>query len=156
MQKISEIEIIHIYGSLGPTLPSDNEYLEYGSGTNQNKIKLASESIDVIRENVNSSGPITKAHELLKDAYSIAFLGFGFDDLNLRRLDVENSCNQLIMRSDGNHARKIVASCHGFFKPEVESIRKKIIGRSTDLGSLEFIDDNCTNTLKKSGLLDLI
>lgn len=90
-EKVSKIRIIHVYGQLG-RLPdsSGKPSVPYGvDGSTpawKSYVKEAAKSIDIIPEVREGSPAFEKAHELLKQAAQIYFLGFGFDPINVRRL----------------------------------------------------------------------
>jgi hypothetical protein len=49
-------------------------------------VSRAAESIQIIHETKPETSPFKQAHRLLGQAARICFLGFGFDETNLRRL----------------------------------------------------------------------
>lgn len=79
---VKEIPIVHIYGSLGPIGQSDDAIL-YGKGESRlseiwNKIRTFTESAD---EKI-----LFDARNLIHSSEAIVFLGFAFDDLNLKAI----------------------------------------------------------------------
>ncbi|HEY60228.1 MAG TPA: hypothetical protein G4N92_06045 [Anaerolineae bacterium] len=92
---ISNIHIIHVYGSL-PT--GDNliiPHLSYGFFSNlinlENNKELIieiSKEIEIFSEGEDYSNEFNEANILLKNAERIYFLGFGYHEVNLRRLKI--------------------------------------------------------------------
>lgn len=93
-EKLAAIKFIHVYGKLGylswqkPRL----SFVPYGFLPNNRKQVLytrrASEHIRIIHEevDVNQDAIFKEAHELLRNAQRIYFLGFGFNEINFKRL----------------------------------------------------------------------
>lgn len=84
-EKLTCIPILHVYGSLGSTNPSDSNFVPYGA-VDRGTIATASANITVIPEGRDNSPEFALAQQLLADADVIGFLGFGFDATNVRRL----------------------------------------------------------------------
>ena len=97
-EKLIKIPFIHIHGVLGPLPWQSEDGIPYGATmekyTKESKdtIKLinrATEQIKVIHENQPTSPEFTDAFELLSAAERIYFLGFGYDQTNLKRLSID-------------------------------------------------------------------
>jgi len=95
---MSEIPIIHVHGSLGklpwqghpsrpygPRIPTPN-YADVSDAA----IKGASQQIKVVSEADKRSSEFTKAYQEMKNATKIYFLGFGYYELNLKRLRIKS------------------------------------------------------------------
>jgi hypothetical protein len=87
----STIPIIHVYGQLGD-LPfgkvTGTGLRQYNSSADPMNLKCAASSIRVIPEDREKDERLAQVHKFLKGARKICFLGFGFDDLNVERLNV--------------------------------------------------------------------
>lgn len=118
-EKLSSIPIIHVHGKLGPLpwevtvnpeavasySPPDNA-VPYDSFSDPrftshkkyeryktNWLTLARNNIKIIHESIENDEEFDKAHELLKAAEKVYFLGFGYHEINLKRLNVELLCD---------------------------------------------------------------
>ena len=96
---LKNLEILHVYGQIrGGTSPLEIE--KYGQWIAENKkseftkrsqIEGAAEHISVIGEDKSRDKKVTaKATEMLKDAETLAFFGFGFDEENLKVLGLKD------------------------------------------------------------------
>lgn len=92
---LNKIPIIHLYGKIDP-LPFEpnmsNNGRPYGKGYTLSQFKSYKENIYIIFENIPGllSKNFLQAHELMKNAERIYFLGFGFHPQNLDRLLPKN------------------------------------------------------------------
>ena len=110
---LNTIPIFHVYGSLGPLAWQSNDTeIPYDSNGNSNAVMRSYTNIDLIRTgNTEEVSPaFQKSHELLAESERIFFLGFGFDETNMRRLRLEQLSQ-----------RRVFATCLGL------DISKKII-----------------------------
>lgn len=84
--KLHSVPIVHLYGHLGelPYLAAGG--LEYGAIVNPENLMRCLEGIQIIHEDIGSSRQFQRAHDLLRLAERICFLGFGYDSTNLERL----------------------------------------------------------------------
>jgi hypothetical protein len=101
LQNLSDIyrrvfKIYHFYGTLGSILKGEANYLEFGSNPDPFKLIDASSSIEVLHNDKLPSNFIA-IQDALKKANIVFFLGFGFDDENLRKLRIpetlSHDCN---------------------------------------------------------------
>lgn len=93
-EKLSSIPIIHVHGKLGDfewepdyrfPVPYDlKEPLE------TDMVERASKKIKIIHENIAEDSEFKQAHQLLSEAARVYFLGFGFNQTNLERLQIES------------------------------------------------------------------
>jgi len=90
-QKVSEIPIIHVYGSLGPLLWQEDSGIPYDRRKNREYVSKSAQHIHLIRAGGEEtiSAEFQQAHDLLEDAERIFLLGFGFDYTNIRRLKLK-------------------------------------------------------------------
>jgi len=153
-EKLSKMNVIHVYGSLGPAWPWEDGYLEYGLEFNAENLSLAARSIEVIPEARDTSPKLNEAIKLLKNADKIAFLGFGFDSLNMTRLNLEESCKLVVLREAVNKVRPMYFTCKGLEVAEVRAIAAKIdhelIFNSNGGLPANFHDADCMTMLKKT------
>jgi hypothetical protein len=90
-QHLSKIPIIHVYGQLGglTCFSSDGSNCRpYTAEVSQQNIAIAANGIRVIAEHREGSVEFVQAQEALMSAERICFLGFGFDETNVRRLNI--------------------------------------------------------------------
>ena len=99
---VSKIPIIHLHGSLGthPSLTIHSKSpampLPYISKiTSGAALEQAANGIKVIHEDIDKYPEFSKASELLENAQKICFLGFGYDEINLRRLNIRALTNPM-------------------------------------------------------------
>lgn len=116
--KLKELEIVHVYGALGGAEPWATGYLNYGEGPSEARCLSAAKSIQVIPEGRDDGPSVGRARAILWNADAIAFLGFGFDALNLRRLDSKRTCAQVVQRAEGYLQRVLAATTLGMKRLE--------------------------------------
>ena len=95
---ISEIPIIHVHGSLGKLPWQGSPSRPYGpknsaphvADISDAEIKSASLQIKVVSEADKRSQEFKKAYQEMHNATKIFFLGFGYYDLNLKRLRIRS------------------------------------------------------------------
>jgi len=83
----NSIPIVHVYGCLGNLPWSKDGGIEYSYEFEPEDIKKMASGINIMSEE-RETEELKKAHELLRDAKNIYFLGFGYDELNLDRLEI--------------------------------------------------------------------
>ncbi len=137
-EQLKSIPIIHVHGKLGdlPGLGDDN-VIEYDSRKRYKNIfgacevgirdqqleifyKLAlqsSQSIKIIHEDIEKDKEFKKAHQLIKEAREIHFLGFGFHPMNLKRLDIKGR------RSDSSRVCGIAYDCTAEQEETIRTLR---------------------------------
>ena len=81
--QLASIQIVHVYGQLGtfngqPLDPS----------CSPESISRAAEGIKIVAEHRDDPTEFPNARELLLGAERILFIGFGYDKMNIKRLDV--------------------------------------------------------------------
>jgi hypothetical protein len=85
-QKLRSLPIVHLYGQLGDLPYLNSKGIEFGAKPNPEVLRKAAEGIKIIHEDISANPEFNRAHELLRNAERICFLGFGYDQTNLRRL----------------------------------------------------------------------
>ena len=95
-KKLSQLQIFHIYGSLGRLEWQFDDpknlipQVRYGKEWAKDTITWAANSIEIMSE--QSSGVtlrLQKFKELMKDCQALYFLGFGYHDANMQRLGID-------------------------------------------------------------------
>lgn len=153
--KIAQINIIHIYGSLGSCDPSESDYFSYGDGKSNMAVNIAASRLKIIPEGRQDDATLTTARTTLISSERIAFLGFGFDKTNLNRLDSKNTCCEIIHENPSTK-RIIVASAYGMTTAEQINAGKMTIRqdieRISDLRR-NFEHNKCLMLLRETGIL---
>ncbi len=90
---LNHIRIIHLHGDLGP-LPFQIERAgqkwAYGGPVAEERIEQASKGINLIHDgHVGGSPPFIPARDALEEAEFVFALGFGWHELNIRRLGLD-------------------------------------------------------------------
>jgi hypothetical protein len=85
---LRSIPILHLYGQLGdlPPLSGDGVGIPYGAPVDVGTLRKAAAGIRIIHETLTNEQPFKQAHDLLKNASRVCFLGFGYDLTNMKRL----------------------------------------------------------------------
>jgi hypothetical protein len=122
IEKLTHLGLVHVYGALGSVYPSDTTYLPYGQGVNAGNVLKAVRGLKVIPEARDDEPTVITARELLLQAEKICFLGFGFDPLNLRRLNTSVTCYPARNPQQKSPVKRtIAASCFGRTRAEAAS-----------------------------------
>ena len=79
------IEVVHVHGSLGDRAFKDIPYS--GADLGSDMVKRASRGIRIVGEG-DDSLEYKRARELLRSAKAVCFLGFGFQENNIARLEL--------------------------------------------------------------------
>ena len=85
---IDKINIIHVYGCLGPLEWQDPSGRPYSSLISKAIVKEAANNILIMHEGTRDSDAFKFARALLEVADNIMFLGFGYHSANMERLAV--------------------------------------------------------------------
>ncbi|MCG2659562.1 MAG: hypothetical protein L6437_04880 [Kiritimatiellae bacterium] len=88
IKQLNKIPLIHLHGSLGNLVGMGSDQLDYGSKLRPDALAVAGRNIRVIHENLDNEPQFLEANKLICDAEIICFLGFGYDQINLDRLDI--------------------------------------------------------------------
>lgn len=88
-EELNKIPIIHVHGRLG-MLPWQGKLSRpYRPECSLNELEMASKQIIVIREDVKTHKSFKQAFDLMSTSTRIFFLGFGYHDANLERLNIK-------------------------------------------------------------------
>ena len=155
VEKFKELDIVHIYGSLGPILPDEEGYMSYGTAVTDDAVLAASQSLKVIREGSHEDASLQRARAMLLESDRVVFLGFSFDATNLDRLAVKETCTKWIQRAHAMTSREIFATCYGMTEAEARRagayFEDKMRGPGHPPG---FIDGRCIDLLRQTLVLD--
>jgi hypothetical protein len=99
IQVLQNIPIVHLYGKI-----NNNPFIDSNNDSDLLKaISIAENNLKLIKaERTNSggkeavTGEFKKAHSMIEKAQNIYFLGFGFDETNLERLNIRLMKNKTI------------------------------------------------------------
>jgi hypothetical protein len=86
---LMNIPVIHVYGSLGPLPlePAPNpQVVDFGAPLDETVVRRAIGAIRIMYERGDSNPALEKARPLLLAAERLIFLGFAYDNVNVRRL----------------------------------------------------------------------
>lgn len=86
-----KINVVHLHGQLGPYPGLGNQPVPYGGGAAGGGFKEAAAGIRVISEAAHSLATFKAARAFLQGAERVYFLGFGFADISVQRLEVFTS-----------------------------------------------------------------
>ena len=84
---LNDIPIIHVHGILGKLpwqISGTNASRPYNNLSGAKEIQSAADQIIIVSEGEDTSAEFQEASNLLKSANRIYFLGFGYNDNNLR------------------------------------------------------------------------
>jgi len=117
---LSNIEIIHLHGNLG-NLPAfdQNNSRDYTDQVTTDAIKVCTENIKIVHEKIYEDDlQFKRAVELLSEAYNVWFLGFGYDETNMRRLQLPDSLKNanVVLGSTYGLRKGQKKKMHSFFK----------------------------------------
>lgn len=87
LAQLMSMDICHVYGDLGE-IPGKSEEFEtmLAHGAREDLVRKAYERIELMAEHRNATAGVVRAREHVRSANRLVFLGFGYDDLNLKRL----------------------------------------------------------------------
>lgn len=144
---VKSIPIIHVYGILD-WLPWQIEGgRSYDNHFYPNQIKKAADSIIIMSEDRDRSAEFDQAFKLLKEAEAGYFLGFGYHDMNLKRLRI-NKANKIFFKQVPNkqtipNCRQFYGTSFGLGNSEIDSIQRKwpiikIIEKDKNVSIMDF------------------
>ncbi len=165
LSKLRSLNILHIYGTLGAPWPDQSGYFAYGCGAMRSSVIAAAEMIKVIPEGRADDDVLLMAKDKLINASRIAFLGFGFDPTNLKRLESDETCREGLLLGSKKEFKKrlIVASCLGMTDAEItramdSTVRRKVPSWAPTMpldpeGERTFIKADCLAVLRSTLVL---
>jgi hypothetical protein len=148
VKALEPLKIIHVYGQLGKLdQHHTSETRPYETVIGANELSVAAKGIQIIPESRDDAPEFEEARELFGWAEQICFLGFGFDSLNVSRLNLESV---FAPRRISGHATHIVASTYGKTEAEIAAIMK-LIPSSNSWWKTEYGKN--LKTVRNSGVL---
>lgn len=156
-EKLRDLQVVHVYGSLGSLFESNAAYLPFGSDSlNHVNIDLAASQIHLIPEARDESADIELARDILRAGSFVAILGFGFDELNLRRINAWYSLAiaPKINADSRPVEREIYASCKNFTNKAVWKVAEVFGQKNSGISHpRNFINGTCLETLRETLVL---
>lgn len=137
---LSHFEVLHIYGSLGALDQMSAAYLPYdlqfhkGSMTS-GVIAQSASRLQLYNETTTDKSVTERIAQVLKEAEIVCFLGFGFHELNIRRLE--------FFGLGRNPNAKLFGSAYGLGEGQCEPVRQMLgsIIKSYAESQRESLDD---------------
>jgi hypothetical protein len=124
LDAVNAFSIVHVYGKLGTYcsegMTGDRRYRPDNGATD---LACASAGIHVLPEARDGSDEFLRAQEWIGEADRIGFMGFGYDPMNCKRLDVYRVLKE---RRPPLVPAKIFAGTYGLTDSEVGDARKRI------------------------------
>lgn len=144
-EQLLSLPIIHLYGQLGELPYLATEGIKFGAVINTENLKKCADGIQIIHDDVTNKPQFKRAHELLRNAERICFLGFGYDRVNLERL----------MAHGTNSSQEICGTAIGFTGRECFFIERQIKERGFErLYSLDFHSEDSLEFLRSQCVFD--
>jgi hypothetical protein len=125
---VAALNIQHIYGDIGPALNGNYWSREYGPFPSARHLQVAAQGISTCFE-PKSRDAVAVARKLIGESKNVLFLGFGYSDENLKRLDL-TSCIQ-------PHTN-VVASVFGCPKGTADRLQRTIGGVPISLRAADY------------------
>ncbi|PRH81509.1 hypothetical protein C6N40_11875 [Arenimonas caeni] len=157
LERLSALEIIHIYGTLGPTLPGMDDYSDYGAELTPEIVSRAAGSIRVIPEGRTEDMTLRRAREAIANADALCFLGFGYDPANLEHLAAHETCRKVIGYGTEKRRRHVAYTCLKMTVEETKRVYFTVNNQFVSMSSKEYPEDfhpmDCTSTLRSTQIL---
>ncbi|MGD0307174.1 MAG: hypothetical protein ABSC71_20305 [Candidatus Acidiferrales bacterium] len=110
--KVQSVPIVHVYGQLG-SLPSPISVgMAFGTPESPHLIDQAADSIQIVHEDRPNSQNFQDANRLIREAQTLCFVGFGYDETNLHRL---------LTRPEDRY-KEVIGSAKGLTQRESENV----------------------------------
>lgn len=120
--KISRLLPVHLYGQLN-VFPwqNINEGRGYEKRCTPFLFKTIARNIKIVSDNVDmpNSLEFQIAYGLIADAEKIIFMGFGYDETNLKRLNIKLMKGKTIIGTKYNLDRRVLISAQKYFRDEL-------------------------------------
>lgn len=143
------IPILHVYGKLGEFGIAESETARPYSSKFKSHVQInaAVSGIRIIPED-RASQEFTHARQWLFEAQRIIFLGFGFDPLNVQRLDIAS-----VLEERTPNPPIVTFSAFGFTDAEVQSVKSRLYRRDPSIIRNGKTASQNLQFLRESGLL---
>ena len=146
---LSQLPIKHVYGQLGEFGSSTN-HLPYIEEINGPKLRIAASGIRIIPETREQDEVFMIARHWFYESLNICFLGFGFDQLNIARLELRDMLEQK-QQASGISLPSVFTSGYQKTRAEFDMARERLVGKTpTNWISIE---EKNLNTLRNTRLL---
>jgi hypothetical protein len=141
---------------LSNDLPGSERYLTYDGKLDIDKVSAASDGLVVIPEGRVESPTLVEARDIVRNSMGVAFLGFGFDQVNVERLSTEQAFRPSIQRPEAVYTRSIIGTAIGMTKSEIQRACSAMNkgNQSRGVSPDSFYDMTCTALLRHSLFLD--
>ena len=147
---MKELKIIHVYGAIAPLDWQDEKSgIKYGADISEDVLDKTSQNLRIIGE-VKDNIELTKAHEWIKEAKKIFFLGFGYARENMAMLNLPGGIPPCC---------KVYGTAVNLEAEQISDIKNNIIQTLTpkaeaqgyfDKGQVSIEAIDCLTLLKKS------
>lgn len=148
LAKLRSLKVLHVYGQLGPlTGPGQIPY-QTSNGSNLDLIVQAASSLQVIPEGREEDAILAPIRGCIASASHLAFLGFGFDRQNLRRLGFP---------AIWPISKPVGGTCIGMTGVEKNIAAHMVMGSDSAFQNSTpggWVDGTCTDYLRSTGLLE--
>jgi hypothetical protein len=117
IEAVNQIPIIHLHGELGPLPWQDQNGREFTPALDN--IGTATRNMRIIHEELEEGryNDFRLAHQMMLDAYRVYFLGFGFNKLNVDRLDIRGlqpeKCHTTAIGLSSHEMKQVSQNCDG-------------------------------------------
>lgn len=145
------IPIEHVYGSLGkfPLLNGDGR--DYTKETGSRLLQMGAEGIRIIPEARMDDQVFQKVRPWFEWAEKVCFLGFGFDALNMERLDFNGVMVWVAENKPNAFRPEVSASAYGLTD---EEIKRNVLPRFSDAGGRTVLATKNLMLLRQASVLD--
>jgi hypothetical protein len=140
-EQLEQIPIIHLHGMLGLLPHIRGTGRDYSAGLNPDVIRIAADGIKIVHE-VQPDKEFQQAKQLIDDAQDIVFLGFGYLETNIERL-------QALPSDSPEEPRQWFGSAYGLGEGEKQILGQRFFQRL----QLANRQDDCLETLKRFSVL---
>ncbi len=155
------LQIRHAYGALGSIRPYMEDGFDYGDADlskRMNLLRIASKRILLTPEMRGDDTQFKWAREKLQESSRLCFLGYGFDELNDKRLgfrdviDHRKTINDQRIKEGRRQLEDWTAwaTVIGMTKLEVARAKSRLLGEHCELTSLNM---DCRMAIREAGIL---
>ncbi|MBZ2164476.1 hypothetical protein [Methanobacterium spitsbergense] len=144
-EKINEIPIVHVYGKLGDLEWQNSMGRPYDPKITSMKLKSAAMGIRTMHD-YDKMG-IKKIKNFCKKCKELYFLGFGYDPINLRRLDILSDIKEFDGYDNDTINKTIRGTAFDLGEHNMREVSRYFNGK-IEFGSNE---EDCAKFLKKYG-----
>ena len=145
---LNKMAIVHIYGQLGRHPYLGGEVRPYSQTITREIVEQCVREINIVHEDTDPS-VFASAHKVLENAEKVCFLGFGYDETNLKRLRLDAL----------EQSAKVYGSARGFEQAERDSVvqfirdKRKMVVDPITLGDAS---DDVLRVLRKYPILQRV